>query len=180
MQDAKVQPGGSSSTLGIHVREAERLDAIAVSALLKRAFMEFETLYTPEAFAATVLPESGVFARLAEGPVWVAERDSLLVGTVGVVCRPESVLVRGMAVDPQARGLGIGKILLRAVENFAREHGYDRISLYTTEFLARAIGLYQSSGFEFTGETIHPHGTKLLGMVKTVASDGNSGRTRPS
>jgi len=162
------------------VREAARLDASAVSALLKRAFVEFEALYTPEAFAATVLPEGGVLARLEEGPVWVAERDSLLVGTVGVVCRPESILVRGMAVDPEARGLGIGKILLRVVENFVREHGYERISLYTTEFLARAIRLYQSSGFEFTGESIHPHGTKLLGMVKIVGSDADSGRPRLS
>jgi GNAT superfamily N-acetyltransferase len=123
-----------------------------VSALLRRAFQEFEPLYTPEAFVATVQPESGILQRLEEGPLWVAENEHVLVGTVAAICSADSAMVRGMAVDPDARGLKIGKALLRLTEDFAREQGFERMSLYTTAFLQRAIGLYQSSGFEFTGK----------------------------
>ena len=139
-----------------------------MSALLRRAFFEFEELYTQQAFLATVQPELGVLARLDEGPLWLAERQSALIGTASAVQMPDSVMVRGMAVDPGARGLGIGRTLLDLTENFARKHGFGILSLYTTVFLKQAIHLYQTSGFQFTGETTNPHGTELLRMVKVL------------
>lgn len=152
------------------IRRVTPSDAGAVSALLRRAFQEFEPLYTPEAFVATVQPESGILQRLEEGPLWIAENEHALVGTVAAICSTDSVMVRGMAVAPDARGLKIGKALLHLTEDFARERGYERMSLYTTAFLRRAIGLYQSSGFEFTGERASPHGTELLRMVKVLGN----------
>jgi ribosomal protein S18 acetylase RimI-like enzyme len=154
-------------------REATPADAHAVSALLRRAFLEFEKLYTPQAFLATVQQEDGVLTRLREGPVWVVERESTLIGTVGAVRMPDSVIVRGMAVDPAAQGLGIGRTLLDLTEKFARKHGYGHLSLYTTAFLAQAIHLYQTSGFQFTGETASPHGTELLRMVKVLKGNAS-------
>jgi ribosomal protein S18 acetylase RimI-like enzyme len=115
-----------------------------------------------------VQPESGVLKRLEEGPLWVAENEQGVVGTVAAVRSDDSAMVRGMAVDPAARGQRIGRALLWMTEDFAREQDVDRMSLYTTAFLPRAIGLYRSAGFEFTGEKISPHGTELLGMVKVL------------
>lgn len=148
------------------IRRATSSDARAVSALLRRAFQEFEPLYTPEAFVATVQPESGVLKRLEEGPLWVAENELGVLGTIAAVRSDDSVMVRGMAVDPAARGQRIGRTLLCTSEDFARKQEVDSMSLYTTAFLLSAIGLYQSAGFEFTGEKISPHGTELLGMVR--------------
>jgi putative acetyltransferase len=162
----------------ISVREGTPTDADAISALLRCAFAEFEPLYTPEAFVATVLPETAVLARLQEGPLWVAEQQSVVIGTVGAICLPDSVMVRGMAVDPKARGGGVGKALLSLTESFAREHGYDRLSLYTTAFLRQAIHLYETSEFHFTGETANPHGTELLRMVKVLAVSPSGEVTR--
>lgn len=150
------------------IREANRADAKGVAALLRRAFLEYETLYTPEAFAATVLPEHAVAARLEEGPLWVVERNGLLAGAVAARCESDAILIRGMAVDPTARGLGIGRLLLDQVEQFAIERGRNRLSLYTTAFLKPAIRLYETAGFRFTGETVNPHGVELLHMVKVL------------
>jgi GNAT superfamily N-acetyltransferase len=150
----------------IRIRQAAPADAGAIAALLRRAFVEFEPLYTPDAFAATVVPVAGVLARMDEGPLWVAERDSELLGTTGAVSVTDSILVRGMAVDPTARGLGIARRLLQRTEDYARHSGNSQLSLYTTPFLAEAIRLYQKSGFQFTGETARPHGTELLRMTK--------------
>jgi GNAT superfamily N-acetyltransferase len=153
------------------IREATPADAGAISALLEQAFREFKALYTPEAFVATVLPESGVLIRLNEGPVWVAETDSTLIGTVSAIWRSDSVMVRGMAVSPAARGFGVGGKLLSLTEDFTRQHGYRRLSLYTTAFLKPAIQLYQRAGFQFTGETSNPHGTELLRMAKALSDE---------
>jgi GNAT superfamily N-acetyltransferase len=153
----------------IIVSRATEADATSISALLKCAFVEFEVLYTPEAFAATVPSGSGIVARLEEGPLWVAGPRSSLLGTVGAVRLPDSVLVRGMAVHPSARGLGAGKCLLDHVERFARQEGAQLLALYTTAFLDRAIRLYRAAGFIFTGEKANPHGTELLRMEKALA-----------
>lgn len=150
------------------IRRATTSDAVAVSSLLRRAFLEFEHLYTREAFVATVQPESGILKRMEEGPLWVAENDHGIIGTVSVTRSKDSVFVRGMAVVPEARGQKIGRALLKLTEDYAREHGFDRMSLYTTPFLLSAIRLYQSYGFGFTGEKASPHGTELLGMIKIL------------
>ena len=155
-------------------RPATPSDASAVSALLRRAFHDFEPLYTPEAFVATVQPESGILNRLQEGPLWVAAKEQSVIGTVSAVRSDDFVMVRGMAVAPEARGLRIGRALLNLTEDFAREHGVNRMLLYTTAFLLRAIHLYRSSGFEFTGEKTSPNGTELLCMEKILLRDGGN------
>lgn len=151
------------------LRAATPSDAKAICALLRRAFRGFKPLYTPQAFAATVLPEAGILERMAEGPVCVAELGGTIIGTISASVIDGSVLIRGMAVDSEAQGQSVGRLLLELVEGFSRERGHSRLSLYTTAFLLRAIRLYRSCGYEFTGETIHPHGTELLRMMKTLA-----------
>ena len=152
------------------LRRATPSDAGAISALLRRAFEEFEPLYTPQAFVATVQPENGILRRMEEGPLWVGENDPGIIGTVSAMQSEASMLVRGMAVAPETRGQKIGKQLLNLTENYAREQGFASMLLYTTAFLLSAIRLYQSSGFVFTGEKTNPHGTELLGMVKLLES----------
>ncbi len=155
------------------VRKASRSDIRVISELLSHAFAEFEALYTPEAYVATVLPVDGVRKRLDEGPVWVAERKSAVIGTVGATSVSNALTVRGMAVHPTARGLGVANKLLHEVEDFARRNGYTQLSLFTTPFLTQAISMYQSAGFRFTGETAYPHGTRLLHMVKALDMRNN-------
>jgi GNAT superfamily N-acetyltransferase len=66
------------------------------------------------------------------------------------------VVARGMAVAPEARGLRIGKALLNLTEGFAREHGVNRMFLYTTAFLLRAIRLYRSFPRDAGNELMEP------------------------
>jgi GNAT superfamily N-acetyltransferase len=159
---------GEARAIEFVVSEAAPADATAIAALLQCAFAEFEALYTPEAFVATVPPESGILTRLEDGPLWVAVRESAVIGTVGAVYLTGSVLVRGMAVHPSARGLGAGKCLLDQVERFAKQKGARMLALYTTAFLNQAIRVYKAAGFTFTGEKASPHGTELLRMVKAL------------
>lgn len=56
--------------------------------------------------------------------------------------------VRRMYVVPVARGLGISRRILSALEQEARELGRERLRLETGIDQPEAIGLYESSGFE--------------------------------
>src|SRR5207247_2528059 len=78
-------------------------------------------------------------------------------------------MLSSQPVAPSARGQGIGKILLVAVENFARAGGFQRMLLSTTPFLDDAIRLYQRFGFERIREGPHDlAGTPLFTMEKAV------------
>lgn len=56
--------------------------------------------------------------------------------------------IRRMYVAPAARGRGLSRLLLTALENEARRLGYDFVRLETGEHQPEAIRLYASSGFE--------------------------------
>jgi ribosomal protein S18 acetylase RimI-like enzyme len=52
-----------------------------------------------------------------------------------------------MWVAPDVRGLGVGRRLLRELEQHAIDHGSRAIRLDTNKTLAEAIALYQSEGY---------------------------------
>lgn len=133
--------------------------------------MEYKALYTQEGFDATTPLSAEVRSRMQEGPVWAAlDDDEVVVGTVSVVPKGESLYVRGMAIVPAARGRRIGESLLRGVESFASERGFKRIFLSTTPFLGRAIQLYERYGFSRCVEgPDNIFGTPLFTMEKPVA-----------
>ena len=153
----------------INVRLAAPADAAAIAAALREAFVEYRASYTAEAFAATTPAAEQMRGRMDEGPVWVAVRDDVVVGTVSVVPRGESLYVRGMAVLPAARGRRLGEALLSQVEEFASAHGYGRLRLSTTPFLSRAIRLYERAGFTRSDDGPHElFGTPLFTMEKAL------------
>jgi GNAT superfamily N-acetyltransferase len=142
-------------------------DLPAVASLLYDAFIEFRSSYTDEGFAATTPTSEQLLQRLKEGPIWLVRSGDVLLGTVSAVSRHDDVYVRGMAVSPPARGLGLGQLLLNAVEEFALTQGHKRLVLSTTPFLSAAIRLYEHWGFRRVTDGPHDlHGTPLFTMVK--------------
>jgi len=153
------------------VRMALADDAFSIASLLARSFTEYESSYTPEAFAATISTPDRIRDRIDEGPVWVALRNGAVIGTLSAVARGEAFYLRGMAVDPTARGDGIGRELLELAEEYAIRNGFERLSLSTTPFLESAIRLYERYGFIRGGEkTDDLFGTPLFTMVKNLAA----------
>lgn len=136
--------------------------------MLGRSFLEYQSEYTPEAYGATVSPD--IERRLHEGEIWLAYHNSDAVGTISAAIEPLGVHIRGMAIIPEARGLGIAGALLRQVEQFAREHGVSRMHLHTTPFLLRAIRCYERFGFVRSEEPPSDLlGTPLFSMEKELS-----------
>ena len=55
--------------------------------------------------------------------------------------------IKRMWVAPSARGLGVGRKLLAALEQRAREHGRRTVRLETNRALTEAIAMYRSAGY---------------------------------
>ena len=154
----------------MEIRLATPADAAAIASVLSKAFVEYQPLYTAGGFAATVLTPDQIEDRMKEGPVWVAIDDGTVVGTVSAVLKGEETLyIRGMAVDPIARGKSIGRKLLICAEGFALRNGCTRLLLSTTPFLDRAIKLYEAYGFRRSAEGPKDlFGTPLFTMTRPV------------
>ena len=153
----------------VRVRRAARSDAPAIALVLQVAFAEYKSLYTRAAFAATTPAAEEIARRLGEGPTWIALLHRAVVGTVSAVSRGEALYVRSMAVVPDLRGRGVGRLLLEQVERYAGEQGFRCLELSTTPFLTSAIALYERSGFG--PSDLEPRelcGTPLFNMRKAL------------
>jgi putative acetyltransferase len=82
------------------------------------------------------------------GEVFFALDDTDVVGTCAALRLSASTFeLAKLAVDPTARGRGIGRSLCQAVLAYARERGAEEIILTSHTSLSTAIALYESLAF---------------------------------
>ena len=87
---------------------------------------------------------------------WIAEKDGERVGA-GFVAKAsgETAKLRLLHVEPGARGLGIGRRLVDECVRFARQAGYQKMTLWTQSILHAARHLYKQAGFRIVREEQH-------------------------
>lgn len=82
---------------------------------------------------------------------WIAEKNGAFLGSVVVAkdpARSDTAKLRLLLVEPEARGLGLGKTLVRMCVAFAAKAGYRRMWLWTQSDLLAARKLYKTEGFQ--------------------------------
>jgi GNAT superfamily N-acetyltransferase len=156
---------------GVEIRLAAESDAETIANILRVAFAEFESDYTPEAYAIVTPPADEIRGRFSEGPIWIAVVEDEIVGTVSVVPEPDWLYIRSMAVLPQAQGAGIAQRLLETVEDYGIENGFYTLFLYTTRFSNDAIRLYKKFGF---GHVRYTSGDEWFGTPGIALEKGIS------
>ena len=145
----------------IHIRNVRLTDRKAVRDLTLRAYAEYAGLMPPLhwRYYRENIVETLDGDELAERIL--AERDGHIVGSVFlypagrllsssddevfIAPWPE---VRLLAVDPMARGQGIGAALMGECAKRARRAGSRFLVLHTNDLMRAAIHLYEKLGFE--------------------------------
>ncbi|EON63125.1 hypothetical protein W97_02352 [Coniosporium apollinis CBS 100218] len=114
---------------------------------------------------------------------WVAERtsDSEFLGCVMLIQKPaepspetkhieekthttknplnpetaKTARLRVLFVSPEARGLGLGRVLVRLATDFAREKEYASVQLSSSEFQGAAMRIYEKEGYRLVSEEVN-------------------------
>jgi putative acetyltransferase len=126
----------------------EAPDQPEIVALLAQLDEYLLSLYRPESnhildVAALKAPEIRFF---------VARRQAIAVGCGALRLQGAGFAeIKRMFVAPAARGLGLGKMLLAAIESEARRHRVHTLRLETGIRQPEALGLYASAGYRETG-----------------------------
>jgi DNA-binding MarR family transcriptional regulator/GNAT superfamily N-acetyltransferase len=112
-----------------------------------------------ETFEALVAEIAAKFLREFDSKrerCWVAEVNGEIVGSVFLVRQSDDVAkLRLLLVEPNARGLGIGKRLVHECTRFALNVGYQRITLWTQSILDAARTIYEREGYRLVREEPH-------------------------
>jgi DNA-binding MarR family transcriptional regulator/GNAT superfamily N-acetyltransferase len=114
---------------------------------LTRYFAELNTRFETGFEAAPTLAAALHDLAAPAGMLLIARLHGEPIGCSGLILHPDAPLIKRMWVAPAARGLGLGRRLLRELERLARETGARTIRLDTNRVLHEAIRLYRSAGY---------------------------------
>src|SRR5262249_22010133 len=101
------------------IRPAQLEDAVAITALIHRAFEQYRGRLSPESGALSETVES-IRAAMDGGTILVAVTGERIGGCVSVRRKADFAYAARLAVDPAMRGQGVGRALVAAAEAVAR------------------------------------------------------------
>lgn len=98
-----------------------------------------------------------------EQPVWgafVAERDGRIIGLALYYIRYSTwkgrrLYLEDLIVTEEARGMGIGKLLLDSTVAYAKEKGYSGMMWQVLDWNAPAIEFYKKYNADFDSEWVN-------------------------
>ncbi len=140
------------------IRAAQAADCPAMLELIREL-----AIYERQPDAVTVSMEEFVDSGFGEQPVWgafVAERDGRIIGLALYYIRYSTwkgrrLYLEDLIVTEEARGTGIGKLLLDSTVAYAQEKGYSGMMWQVLDWNAPAIEFYKKYNADFDSEWVN-------------------------
>jgi GNAT superfamily N-acetyltransferase len=133
------------------IRAATPADAAACGPICYQAFAAISTAHGFPPDVPSLEAGIGVISMMFSSAGFycvVAEVDGRIVGSN---CLDERALIAGVGpvtIDPAAQNLGVGRKLMQAVMDHAKERGFAGVRLVQAAFHNRSLSLYSNLGFD--------------------------------
>ena len=138
------------------LRTATIGDAASIAATIAASFAQYRGKLVPESGAFRETAE-GIAAEFARGAsAIVAERGGEMLGCVLVEEMEGDLYFGRLSVRPLARGQGLARRLIEAVEGEARRRGLAGVRLGVRIVLTENQRLFASLGYRETSREAHP------------------------
>lgn len=138
------------------LRTATIGDAAAIAATIAASFAQYRGKLVPESGAFRETAE-GIAAEFARGAsAIVAERGGEMLGCVLVEEMEGDLYFGRLSVRPLARGQGLARRLIEAIEGEARRRGLAGVRLGVRIVLTENQRLFASLGYRETSREAHP------------------------
>jgi predicted N-acetyltransferase YhbS len=135
----------------IRVRLATRKDIPIIVAIVNRAF-QVESFFLMHDRTDV----ENVTEMFEKGAYLLAERAGQILGAVYFEKRGERAYFGMLSVEPETKGQGLGRLLIDAVEEHARDQGCVAMDITVVNLRTELPPFYRRFGYEITGEMPPP------------------------
>jgi len=131
----ELRPGDIGYVTYLHGRlyKEEYNYSVSFEAYVAKGLHEFYEKYDP-----------------ARSRVWVCEDQGKIIGFLLLMDRGDAAQLRYFILEPEYRGIGLGKKLMILYMDFLKSCNYRSSYLWTTHELKAAASLYLRHGFKLT------------------------------
>ena len=135
-----------------HIRSWQPSDRQAAGEVIATVLAEYGLGWEPQGSDQDALEVETHYWQTG-GEFWVVLDGEAVVGTAGYYPAHRgdlAVEIRKMYLRPEARGQGLGRYLLRQIEEAIQRRGFRQIWVETASVLKEAVQLYETSGYQPT------------------------------
>lgn len=135
------------------IRTIEPADNAPLAVIIRQTLTEFGANHPGTVYYDSTTDALFELFQTPGSTYFVAMQDDQLLGGAGIF--PSDGLPAGtcelvkMYLLPQARGLGLGKLLIDKALDWARQTGYQQVYLETMPELRKAVSVYEKFGFQY-------------------------------
>jgi GNAT superfamily N-acetyltransferase len=160
----------------LSLRPATAADAALIASIHSTSWQATYRGLLPDAFLDSEVTQERAAYWEARLNAPDGERRSVLIAqlgaeAIGFVCVERErgsawgVLLDNLHALPAHQGIGAGKLLMRAAEDWTRAQGESQMYLYVLEGNMPAIGFYERQGWQFVGaEPDHMGGVDITAL----------------
>lgn len=137
--------------MSVTIREVQKKDNAAIASIVRNSLAEFGANKPGTVYYD---PTTDALSELFQTPgsfYFVAEEEGVLLGGGGIfpteALPPKTCELVKMYLDKNARGKGLGKMLIEHCLQWAKENGYEHCYLETMPELKQALKVYELFGF---------------------------------
>jgi putative acetyltransferase len=137
----------------ITIRTIELKDNAALAIIIRNSLAEFGANKPGTVFFDDTTDHLFELFQQPGSIYFIAEKDGQILGGGGIFptesLPPETCELVKMYLAPDARGKGLGKLLIEKCLEFAKGFGYLQVYIETMPELRKAVSVYEKFGFEY-------------------------------